>query len=123
MTTFGHTGFTGTMFWIDPKNDCCVIFLTNRVHPDGKGEIVQLRKHVVSAVANALLGELPAVTARRQPVGPGEEVLCGIDVLKADKFKMLENQRIALVTNHTGRDREGNRTVDLLTGAKNLKVV
>jgi uncharacterized protein YbbC (DUF1343 family) len=49
--------------------------------------------------------------------------MCGIDVLKADKFKMLEGQRIALVTNHTGRDREGNRTVDLLTSAKNLKVV
>jgi uncharacterized protein YbbC (DUF1343 family) len=123
LTTFGHTGFTGTMFWIDPKNDCFVIFLTNRVHPDGKGEIVQLRKRVVTAVAEALLGQLPAVTARRHPTGPSEDVWCGIDVLKADKFRLLENQRIALVTNHTGRDREGNRTVDLLTGAKNLKVV
>jgi uncharacterized protein YbbC (DUF1343 family)/CubicO group peptidase (beta-lactamase class C family) len=123
LSTFGHTGFTGTMFWIDPKNDCFVIFLTNRVHPDGKGEIVQLRKRVVSAVGEALLGQLPAATARRQPTGPSADVWCGIDVLKADKFKMLENQRIALVTNHTGRDREGNRTVDLLTSAKNLKVV
>jgi uncharacterized protein YbbC (DUF1343 family) len=111
------------MFWIDPKNDCVVIFLTNRVHPDGKGEIVQLRKRVVSAVGEALLGPMPAVVARRQPVGPPEDVLCGIDVLKADKFRILENQRIALVTNHTGKDREGNRTVDLLSGAKNLKVV
>src|SRR5438445_1484909 len=41
MTTFGHTGFTGTMFWIDPRSDCFIIFLTNRVHPDGKGELVQ----------------------------------------------------------------------------------
>ena len=123
LTTFGHTGFTGTMFWIDPKNDCFVIFLTNRVHPDGKGEIVQLRKRVVSAVGEALLGPMPVVTARRQASGPPEDVLCGIDVLKAEKFKSLENQRIALVTNHTGRDREGNRTVDLLSGAKNLKVV
>ncbi len=31
--TFGHTGYTGTMAWIDPKNDCFVILLTNRVYP------------------------------------------------------------------------------------------
>ena len=29
----GHTGFTGTCFWIDPKNDMFYIFLTNRVNP------------------------------------------------------------------------------------------
>lgn len=123
MTTFGHTGFTGTMFWMDPKNDCFIVFLTNRVHPDGKGEIVALRKRVSTLVGEALLGPKPAAIARRQPAGPPEDVSCGIDVLKADKFRLLENQRIALVTNHTGRDREGNRTVDLLTAAKNLKVV
>ena len=31
--TFGHTGYTGTMIWIDPTNDCFVILLTNRVYP------------------------------------------------------------------------------------------
>ncbi len=30
---FGHTGFTGTMFWADPDNDIIYIFLTNRVYP------------------------------------------------------------------------------------------
>ena len=30
---FGHTGFTGTVFWVDPKNDIIFIFLTNRVNP------------------------------------------------------------------------------------------
>lgn len=30
---FGHTGFTGTSMWIDPKNDIFTILLTNRVHP------------------------------------------------------------------------------------------
>lgn len=29
----GHTGFTGTAFWIDPKNDIIYIFLSNRVCP------------------------------------------------------------------------------------------
>ncbi|MFI3322153.1 MAG: serine hydrolase [Rikenellaceae bacterium] len=31
--SYGHTGYTGTYFWIDPKNDFYVVFLTNRVHP------------------------------------------------------------------------------------------
>lgn len=31
--TVGHTGFTGTRFWIDPKNDMIFIFLSNRVCP------------------------------------------------------------------------------------------
>lgn len=57
MTTFGHTGFTGTSFWIDPKNDCFVVLLTNRVHPDGKGEVKELRRAVATAVAEAFLGK------------------------------------------------------------------
>jgi len=31
--TYGHTGFTGTCFWIDPDNNLIYIFLTNRVYP------------------------------------------------------------------------------------------
>lgn len=31
--TFGHTGFTGTCFWVDPTNDMFYIFLSNRVSP------------------------------------------------------------------------------------------
>ena len=30
---FGHLGFTGTVFWVDPENELIFIFLTNRVHP------------------------------------------------------------------------------------------
>ncbi len=32
--SFGHTGFTGTMMWIDPKNKTIYIFLSNRVNPN-----------------------------------------------------------------------------------------
>ncbi len=32
-SVFGHTGFTGTSFWVDPKNDLIYIFLSNRVCP------------------------------------------------------------------------------------------
>jgi uncharacterized protein YbbC (DUF1343 family) len=51
------------------------------------------------------------------------EVLCGADVLKRDGYKQLEGKRIALVTNQTGRDREGNRLPDLLAAAPKVKVV
>ena len=32
--SFGHTGFTGTMFWVDPENDLILVLLTNRVYPN-----------------------------------------------------------------------------------------
>ena len=31
--SFGHTGFTGTFFWTDPKAKLSIVFLTNRVYP------------------------------------------------------------------------------------------
>ena len=37
--SFGHTGFTGTSLWLDPGSKSYVIFLSNRVHPDGKGDV------------------------------------------------------------------------------------
>lgn len=30
---FGHLGFTGTVFWVDPSKDLIFVFLTNRVNP------------------------------------------------------------------------------------------
>lgn len=33
-TTYGHQGFTGTVFWCDPQNDLIYVFLSNRVYPD-----------------------------------------------------------------------------------------
>ncbi len=53
--SFGHTGFTGTSIWIDPETETVVIFLTNRVHPDDKGEIVIKRCRVANAVAGAII--------------------------------------------------------------------
>src|SRR5256885_1703058 len=51
------------------------------------------------------------------------EVLCGADVLKRGGYKQLAGKRVVLVTNQTGRDREGNRLPDLLNGAPNVKLV
>ncbi|HSR68859.1 MAG TPA: serine hydrolase domain-containing protein [Acidobacteriota bacterium] len=56
--SFGHSGFTGTSLWIDPSSRTFVILLTSRLHPDGKGSVVSLRKKVASVVA-ASLRDLP----------------------------------------------------------------
>lgn len=113
-TTFGHTGYTGTSYWIDPSHDCYVILLTNRVHPDDKGIVTDLRRQVATAAAAAVTGKA---------FGPPADVLCGIDILKRDGFKALAGCKIALITNHTGRDREGNRTIDLLHKAPDVKLL
>jgi CubicO group peptidase (beta-lactamase class C family) len=53
--SFGHTGYTGTSYWIDPSNDAFVIILTNRVHPDDDAEIKMLRKRIATVVGDALM--------------------------------------------------------------------
>jgi CubicO group peptidase (beta-lactamase class C family) len=34
MISFGHTGFTGTIAWTDPKNELVYVFLSNRTFPE-----------------------------------------------------------------------------------------
>lgn len=36
--SYGHTGFTGTMFWVDPPKELTIVFLTNRVYPSRLNE-------------------------------------------------------------------------------------
>src|SRR5260370_30623906 len=64
--SFGHTGFTGTSIWIDPGSDTAVIFLSNRVHPDEKGNVTKLRGQIATLAAAALL-DVPAKSARPLP--------------------------------------------------------
>jgi len=52
--SFGHTGFTGTSIWIDRVSQTFVVFLSNRVHPDGKGDVTPLRAKVATVVASAV---------------------------------------------------------------------
>ncbi len=53
--SYGHTGFTGTSLWLDPQSRTAVVFLSNRVHPDGKGNVTRLRGGVATITARALL--------------------------------------------------------------------
>ncbi len=110
--SFGHTGFTGTSLWIDPSTGMFVVFLSNRVHPEGQGDVTQLRGRVATIAASALTVPAPAPTAPA-----GAPTLAGIDALRAEGFALLKGKRIGLVTNHTGRARDGVTTIDLLHGA------
>jgi uncharacterized protein YbbC (DUF1343 family)/CubicO group peptidase (beta-lactamase class C family) len=136
--SFGHTGFTGTSLWIDPVTKTYVIILTNRVHPDGKGDVVPLRTQVATLVAGAL-GPASAeqvLASRRSLTGYFElmkgyrlqglrngKVKTGIDVLEGENFAPLEGKRVGLITNHTGLASDGRRTIDVLYRAPGVRLV
>jgi CubicO group peptidase (beta-lactamase class C family) len=48
---FGHGGFTGTVLWIDPEKDLFFVFLSNRLHPSGKGEVNRLAGDIGTIVS------------------------------------------------------------------------
>jgi uncharacterized protein YbbC (DUF1343 family)/CubicO group peptidase (beta-lactamase class C family) len=138
---YGHTGFTGTSMWIDPTTQTYIILLTNAVHPRGKGNAIALRSKVATAVAAALsltTGEKEALrwesitgyneaqsAARRMSVRNGS-VKNGIDVLEEHGFDVLQiaghKKKIGLVTNQTGVDADGRRTIDVLAQAQGVSL-
>ena len=142
--SFGHTGFTGTSIWIDPFTDSYVILLTNAVHPYGhNASIVQLRARVATAVAESLglsvsgnqklrmariTGYNEAMPSARLVTARNGSVRTGIDMLEAHGFAELRvageaSTKVALVTNQTGVDSQGNRTIDVLAKAPGIQVV
>lgn len=118
-SAFGHGGFTGNVLWIDPDKNLFFVFLSNRVHPNGKGLVNPLAGKIANVVAIAGDNVHPR---NKQPSAP---VATGIDVLERNSFRELDGQRVGLITNHTGRNRDGKSTVKLLQEAKqtNLKVL
>ena len=52
-SAFGHGGFTGTVMWIDPEKERIFIFLSNRLHPDGKGSVNRLAGKIATEIAKA----------------------------------------------------------------------
>jgi uncharacterized protein YbbC (DUF1343 family) len=121
--SFGHTGFTGTSLWIDPSSGTYVVFLSNRVHPDGKGDVGRLRALVAtlaaSAVADDARPQARALSAR-VPLS-SREVAAGIDALAAEGFRAIAGKRVGLVTNVTGRARGGRSTIEALTSPEAKK--
>jgi CubicO group peptidase (beta-lactamase class C family) len=97
--SFGHTGFTGTSIWIDPLTREFVVFMSNRVHPDGKGDVTPLRAKVATIAASALT-DAPSDAARTRMMTGRDfgasspapvrtkalPVQSGLDVLRAQEF-------------------------------------
>jgi uncharacterized protein YbbC (DUF1343 family)/CubicO group peptidase (beta-lactamase class C family) len=124
--TFGHKGFTGTLLWIDPETRTYLIVLSNRVYPDGEARTETLRDQVFSLVVQATGRPAPISPAdalSQAPVGMStSRVMTGVDVLAARKFAALAGKRVGLITNHTGLDAVGRRTIDLLVRAPGVKL-
>ena len=142
--SFGHTGFTGTSIWIDPYTDTYVILLTNAVHPHVGHSVIALRSKVANTVATildvgkeihdkhpllAITGYNEAMPGSRRMAYRNATVLNGIDVLEATHFAALKPaaadappRKIGLLTNQSGVDSEGHRTIDILNAVPGLKL-
>jgi uncharacterized protein YbbC (DUF1343 family)/CubicO group peptidase (beta-lactamase class C family) len=146
--SFGHTGFTGTSLWIDPTTQTYIVLLTNAVHMNAipgheKGSAVALRTKVATAVAAALALDpsdaermrLATLTGYNEMQGAARKlavrngtVKTGIDVLEEHHFAGLRptkggNPRsIGLLTNQTGVDSQGRRTIDVLANIPGISL-
>jgi len=89
--SFGHTGFTGTSMWIDPASDSFVIFLSNRVHPDGKGDVGPLRARVASIVASSIM-DSTVTRAREESAQAAAELLAGVARLNSNSARAAGNE-------------------------------
>jgi uncharacterized protein YbbC (DUF1343 family) len=140
--SFGHTGFTGTSLWIDPYSKTYIILLTNSVRPRSASvPVVSLRTRIANAIASVLnlnvtseandklltiTGYNESRTASRRLEARNGHVLTGIDVLEKENFESLKHGRqqitIGLLTNQTGLDAQGRRTIDVLASAPGIKL-
>ena len=139
--SFGHTGFTGTSLWIDPTTQTYIIILTNAVHPRGKGSAVALRSKIATAVAanlsltvsekealrlESITGYNEAQTAARRLAARNGSVRTGLDVLEAHNFDVISGgaakKNIGVLTNQTGVDAQGKRTIDVLAQAPGVSL-
>ena len=139
--SYGHTGWAGTSLWIDPYTQTYIIILVNRVGPAGNFT-PSLRTRTATAVAAALKLEvrdedrarLAAITGYNETLAGARRlasrngaVRTGIDVLEETDFAALrpdkkKPRRVAVYTNQTGLDANGQRTVDVLARAEGVKL-
>ncbi|MBI1750388.1 MAG: DUF1343 domain-containing protein [Acidobacteria bacterium] len=130
--SFGHTGFTGTAMWVDPQSRTFYILLANSVHPHGRPALSSLRSRIATAIASHVVPAFrPASSASSVERSAGAshdparnaQTKSGIDVLVEENFAALRGKRVGLITNHTGVDRNGRSTIDLLAKAEGVKLV
>src|SRR4051794_18467809 len=128
--SYGHTGFTGGMMWIDPFSKTFYVFLSNRVHPNGTGDVLRLQVALgtLAAQAAGVTRDVPGALPPRlggevRFTFGGPDTNNGIDHLEAERYAPLRGMRVGLITNHTGIDRAWNPTIDLLRSAPDVTLV
>lgn len=57
--SYGHTGFTGCILWVDPGSRTFYVFLSNRVYPDDKSNILALYTQLGTLSAQAAQAAQP----------------------------------------------------------------
>ncbi len=115
----GHGGFTGAALWIDPELDLFVVFLSNRVYPNGEpGRVSSVR-----GVIDALIAIAAQAAVETPPAHRGAQVLTGIDVLRREQYRLLRGARVGLITNTSARARDGQSSAALLAQAPGLELV
>jgi uncharacterized protein YbbC (DUF1343 family) len=121
---------------MDPGSDTYVILLANAIHPRGNPPISNLRGEVATAVAQALYlyNSCPVdricgvqvslrVSSQSSMTTIPQPILTGIDVLESDHFAELttlasqrnNTLRLGILTNQSGVDAHGRRTIDILS--------
>jgi uncharacterized protein YbbC (DUF1343 family) len=122
--SFGHTGFTGTSLWIDPSSRTYVILLASSVPDSGRARVGKLRNELatIAAGASGVGRAFPAVAAQARSSGRDTSVRSGLEVLGARDFGPLRGLRIGLITNQSGIDSAGRRTVELLQQAPGVEL-
>lgn len=61
-------------------------------------------------------------SASRAAVSGGHDVIPGIEVLLSDSLHLVRGKRVGLITNHSGRDRKGTSSIDLLHKAPGVRL-
>ena len=64
----------------------------------------------------------PAAIAAAQTSGASAGVVPGVEVLLSDSIHLIRGKRVGLITNHSGRDRRGTSTIDLLFRAPGVRL-
>ncbi len=93
--SFGHTGFTGPSIWIDRVTQTFVIFMSNRVHPDGKGDVVPLRAKIATVAASAVQ-DTPVEMIRLAEDIYSAQVAAQIPKFVSNKQSVLSDQEKAI---------------------------
>jgi len=74
-------------------------------------------------IAEYLASSAGAQTVADRSTTVDPEVMPGVEVLLRDSVHLLAGKRVGLITNHTGRDRRGRSTIDLLHEASGFQLV